>query len=338
MYTHTGAHAAPGSAHAAAALRALLSSPPRSAASRSPPGPAQRRLRAPYSALPARSRCRHRAQVRPAVIRHGSPRVPREGIVAGLWRCVSSRRVPSLTSCSLRAVRVASSRSSLLWARRGCSPSPAGIARAARTSSRCCSRSTWSSWRPARAACSLSPTRPRSQPPARGAPSSILSAGPRPRPWQWGGGEAAGLVPLRAVSAARAARTAPLLAAERVQGGRGGSCGFGGEVGKGEGVREGGGREGKRAAAPGLPLGVGMSGEKPAPVRCLLPARGGSCLHAPTPAPGAARASVPSRRRGRAGRPPFVLGRGLLTSWGAPIPAGTEHPAESTAGACRAGV
>lgn len=168
-------------------------------------------------------------------------------------------RPPSLTSCSFRAVRVASSRCSLPWAARGCAPPPAGgrcgMSRAARTSSRCFSRSTWSSWRPARAACSLSPTRPRSQPPARGAPSSIVNAGPRHRPWQrggGGGGEAAGLLPLRAVPAVRAARPAPRPAAERVRRGRGGPCGFGGEVGTGEGRK----RRGLRLrAAPGPPPG-----------------------------------------------------------------------------------
>lgn len=231
----------------------------------------------------------------------------------------ASRALQSLTSCSFRAERVTSRRCSLLWADRGCCSPPAagrcGMARAARTSSCCFSRSTWSSWRPARAACSLSPTRLRSQPPGRGAPSSIVSAGPRHRPWQGGGGEDAGLLPPRAVPALRAPRRPPPLAPERVERSPSDSCGFGGEVGTGEGEREGG-SEGKRLriqAAPGPPPGWirGARSQYPA----LPPPRAGAAPAYPIPvrasargaalasssAPAAKRVGVPALSRQRQG-------------------------------------
>lgn len=74
-------------------------------------------------------------------------------------------RSGSLTSCSFRAVRVASKRCSLFCA--WLSSVGRCMAKASLTSARCFSRSTWSSWRPARAACSLSLTLQRSQPPSR---------------------------------------------------------------------------------------------------------------------------------------------------------------------------
>lgn len=98
----------------------------------------------------------------------------------------------SLTSCSFRAASVASSRCSLLCAGL---PSAGGcMAKAPLTSARCLSRSTWSSWRPARAACSLSLIRQRSQPPARRCCCCCCLAGSifpsawspllKPRPWE----------------------------------------------------------------------------------------------------------------------------------------------------------
>lgn len=109
------------------------------------------------------------------------PRVPAPGLGKDPGRCPRRRRVPGappmrlgegspphpLTSCSFRAVRVASRRCSFrlcAWL----ASAPGGMARAPLTRARCLSRSSWSSWRPARAACSLSLTRPRSQAPGRG--------------------------------------------------------------------------------------------------------------------------------------------------------------------------